>query len=182
MHERKVVSGLNTEEIWQQIGQDLNEDLLEYNVLIRQGDKEITLDIDIDLGGGFEGGYAETALVSPLLNSDDFRFAIHKEGIGDEIGKFFGMQDIKIGYDEFDRRFIIKTNSPERVKQLFTDEQVRSTLLSMKEPFTFGTITHDDKKVLEFSSDSGITDPGLLKTIYQAFYAVLVALDERSAT
>jgi hypothetical protein len=94
----KVITG-SEDEIWQQIAKDFNEesDLLEYQALIEYENKRIFLSIDIDLGGGFEGGYESTMLRSQLQSTGDFRFAIHEESFIDEVGKFFGMQDVLIG-------------------------------------------------------------------------------------
>src|SRR5436853_444815 len=101
MSEEKSISGNSEEEIWRQLDKDLSgENLLEYHAIIRHDNHEINLNIDIDMGGGFEGGYAETSLIAVLPPADHFRFAIHREHFTDEIGKFFGMQDVKVGHPE----------------------------------------------------------------------------------
>ncbi len=116
MTQEKIISG-NEDEIWQQITADFikEDDLLEYRVVIEQQNRRILLDIDIDLGGGFEGGFESTMLRSQLESIGDFRFAIHDESFIDEVGKFFGMQDVVIGYPEFDKKVLIKSNDERKV-------------------------------------------------------------------
>ncbi len=110
MQEEKVVTGTTEDEVWQTITADLNKepDILEYSVAIEQQNRRILLDIDIDLGGGFEGGYESTMLRAPLRIAENFRFVVHHQGFIDEIGKFFGMEDVEIGYPELDKNLIIK--------------------------------------------------------------------------
>jgi hypothetical protein len=178
MNDLRIIKGANEEDIWLQVSKDLAaEDILEYNVIVQQGTYQVEIDVDIDLGGGFEGGFELTTLRSVLNDTDDFRFAIHKEHFIDEIGKFFGMQDVIIGYPEFDKHVIIKTNSEEKVKALFADEQLRTFLQSLEEDFTLGIATHHHQQVLEFSLEKGVTDPTSLRQIYHYFYSVLTFID-----
>lgn len=177
---KKIISGNTEQDVWSVIEEDLSNtnDVLNYDAVIRQGDKEVQLYIDIDLGGGFEGGSEFTQLLAPLPAGTDFRFAIHEEHFVDEIGKFFGMQDIATGYPDLDKHVIIKANNEETVKRLFADEDVRNVVLQLTE-FDFGihshTIEDTDEKVpcLELNIDEGITDQAALRRIYHAFYAVL---------
>jgi hypothetical protein len=178
-----VVKGTTEEEIWQQISSEFaqNPDPLEYSAIIQHGHQQVFLNIDIDLGGGFESGYETTSFTAPLHTSTGFRFAIHEEHFTDEIGKFFGMQDVVIGYDEFDKKFIIKTNSLDKVKEIFEDSTVRSVIQTLKN-FTFAVTTHHtstttDQPFLELVIETGITDPDKLRSIYSAYYAVLAKLD-----
>ncbi len=184
MIEERVISGPDEESIWQQVNADLlNEpDLLQYHVVLRQGDRRVLLDIDIDLGGGFEGGYASTTFSSYLYSRDNFRFAIHNEGFIDEIGKFFGMQDVVLGFDEFDKKFIVKTNDEAKVSLLFSDADVRKTLQELP-GLTFGIVQYllkeEEGKVpfLELRIEEGLTDAVQLRNVYHAFFSVLMKLD-----
>ena|SRR5579875_1519038 len=179
-----LIAGNNEEEIWQQINKDLNkdEDIWQYQAAIEQGGQKIFLNIDIDPGGGFESGYSTTTFTAPLLASDDFNFAIHEEHFTDDIGKFFGMQDVVIGYPSFDDRFIIKTNNAAKAKAVFSNADVRETLLQLS-PFTFAIMHHDADNnqapsFLELNIEDGITDTKALRKIYHAFYLVLQVLNE----
>lgn len=170
------------EEVWQQLAADINEDTFEYHALILQDKKKVTLDIDIDLGGGFEGGYATTSFSAPLTN-DNFRFAAHEEHFTDEIGKFFGMQDVKIGFPELDDHLIIKTNDEAKVKTLFSDPVVIPVFTTLTD-FDFGIRLHSvedsDKKraFLELNIEEGINEVDSLRELYHAFCAVLDKLEQ----
>jgi len=176
----KTYTGTTENEVWSQIVNDINEDTLEYHAIIQQGTVDIYLDIDIDLGGGFEGGYATTSLRA-FVNGTAFKFAIHEEHFTDEIGKFFGMEDIKIGYPDLDKHLIIKTNDAEKVKTLFADDDVRRVFTEL-ENFDLGIRLHDiedtDEKqaFLELNIEDGITDTIALRQLYHAFYEVLKAI------
>lgn len=90
MEHENIISGRTEEEVWQQINNQFlaNPDPLEYSAVIVQENRKIVLDIDIDLGGGFESGYETTALTAELHTAPAFRFAIHGQHFSDEIGNF----------------------------------------------------------------------------------------------
>lgn len=180
----KIIYGSSVDAVFEQIMADFTSepDLLSYNTLIEQEGKKILLDIDIDPGGGFEGGFETTTITAPLQKIPGFRFAIHHEGFLDEIGKFFGMQDVITGYAEFDKKVIVKTNDDESVKKVFEDAAIRSTFGSLH-GYTLEITTHDTASehhapFLEFTIERGIVDAAELKTIYSAFLNVLNRIDQ----
>lgn len=187
MDVKNIISGNTEDDIWQQVSTQFQSDpnLLSYNAIIHQGNRQIVLDIDIDLGGGFESGYETTTFTSHLSNEPGFKFAIHKEHFTDEIGKFFGIQDVVIGYEDFDKQFIIKTNDEAKIKELFSDASIRQALQSFTD-FTFG-ITHHSSVLdnsgtfLEFFTETGITDVSVLRQIYHTFFEVLQKVDPLQA-
>lgn len=179
MEGKVLLTADNEEEAWARIDSDLRDtEILQYEVVIDVPGRKILLDIDIDLGGGFEGGYATTSFCSVLKQAGDFRFNIHNQGFIDGIGKLLGMQDVVIGYPEFDRKLIVKANDEQRVKALFTDETVRNTLQEL-EDYSFGITVHDEQQeiYLELVVEEGIKDPLLLRKIYDAYCFVLDKLE-----
>jgi len=92
------------------------------------------------------------------------------------------MQDVEIGYPEFDKKLIIKTDDPLMVKEIFKDASVRAVFKNFKN-FTLRTTQHNigDTTVkadfLEFTIETGITDVNTLGELYKAFYKVLVLTD-----
>lgn len=173
----KTYTGSSEEEVWQQLNADISDDTLELHAIILQGNLEVYLDIDIDLGGGFEGGYATTSYRAPITNHD-FRFAIHEEHFIDDIGKFLGIQDGKTGYPDIDKHLMIKSNDTEKIKTLFADHEVRRVFLELKD-FDFGIRMHtgedspEEFPFLEMNIEDGITDTGLLRELYHVFVEVL---------
>ena len=184
MDNTNVIKGASEEEIWQQIERQFaqNPEPLEYNAIVEDGGHRIIIDIDIDLGGGFESGYETTSFMAHLLTDSPFRFAIHEEHFTDEIGKFFGMQDVELGYVEFDKKLIIKTNDADQLKEIFADESIRSVVQELDD-FTFGITTHHaadatvKEPFLELIIEHGITDVSKLRTIYRAYCSVLNKID-----
>ncbi len=177
MEDIKVISGDTEQDIWPVIDADLaTEDVLDYNVLIKQAGKEIQLCIDIDPGGGFEGGWELTWFKAVLNTNGDFKFAVHDEHFADEIGKFFGMQDVETGYPELDKHIVIKTSDEQKIKSIFTDADIRQ-LFTELESFDCGVHEHNERYYLELNIEEGITDAAELKKIYHAFYKLLGALE-----
>ena len=184
MEQAKVISGNTADEIWRKIEADFeaNPDFFEYRAVIEQDGVSVMLDIDIDLGGGFEGGYALTRFVSNLKNFDDFRFSLHRQDIIDGIGKLFGMQDVRLGYPELDKNLIVKTNNEKRLVDLMSDELVREVILSLPE-FNFHIGHHSsantqvESAFLELRIDDGVTNPVRLRSLYNVFIKVLKKVD-----
>ncbi len=179
MEQRKVITGNSVEELWEQINTDFANlvALNDYHVILQHGDKKITLDIDIHLGGELEGGYETTIFTALIPPQNGFRFAIHPEDIIQEVGKFFGLEDKEIGYPEFDADVIVKTNDVPKVADLFADAETR---LLFKDLSGYSLSIKDDHKIegehLELNILHGITNAGILKEIYQAYYIILSKL------
>ena len=183
MQAERHISGHNEDQVWAQVQSDLTQapDLLQYRAMIEQQSRTILLDIDIDLGGGFEGGFATTILSARFPNPEGFRFALHEESFFDDLGKFFGMQDVEIGYPDFDERIIVKTNDEARVRTLLTDDNTRALLQSLQD-FTFEIVLADEdaegqEATLELIIEEGITDPVRLREIYRVFFGILVMVN-----
>jgi hypothetical protein len=176
-----IINNSTEEETWKQVKTHLANNNLSDSILIKDNLHSILLIIDIDLGGGFEGGFSTTQLKSAIKMNNDFRFAIHKKNILDDVGKFFGMQDVIIGYKEFDDAFIIKTTDEKRVKEIFADKETRETLKSISHFTLSMEENNSEEKLLEMYIEEGITDTVLLKKIYQAFYSVLLQIEEQEA-
>lgn len=176
MEDQKLITGTTEQEVWQQVEADLtaDDDVLSYEALLRQNNKDVLLYIDIDPGGGFEGGYELTQFSAPVSVDSDFKFAMHDEGFVDEIGKFFGMDDIQTGFPELDKHIVIKTNHEDTVRRVFADADTRQVFTEL-EDFDFGIHSHGDSEspVLELNIDMGITDPVQLRRIYHAFCNIL---------
>ncbi|WP_207420875.1 hypothetical protein [Desertivirga brevis] len=183
MNETTIDSNEAIEAAWRKIELDLlKEDVLDYEAVIPARGREVVLDIDVDLGGGFEGGYASTSFSAILSDSTTFRFAIHREDFIDEIGKFFGMQDVKIGEENFDKSMLVRTNDEEMVRSVFSDESVRQRLLTLHN-FSLGIHTHNvsgaEKPFLElFIEDEAITEIQTLKNLFEIFELVLQKVEK----
>lgn len=176
------------EEIWQEVNDYMKNAPVpfQYKTEFMHNAYQVGMMIDMDPGGGFESGVEFTSLSAAVpiqftslkatvSRLDTFRFALHDEGVMDRVGKFFGLEDIIIGYPEFDKQLIVKTNDPAKLKKLFADITVRNTFQSLKE-FSFQIINDQNNNqdcVIEFMIDRAITDIRELKKIYEAYAKVL---------
>jgi hypothetical protein len=183
METTKIVTGSTDDEIWQQINDDLlsEEDILSYNAIINKNGKQIILDIDIDPGGGFEGGYEITSFTAEITNSAEFHFKMHDENFIDEIGELFGMGHLKTGDSDFDKKVIVKTNDEDKAKTVLADQTSRDFFKDLSN-YSLSIIKNDEdhnhQYSLELSIDNGITDPIELRTIYSHFYTILTKIDD----
>jgi hypothetical protein len=185
MQKEKVFTGNNEEEVWKKLAADIkaNEESVEYHAVLIQNNSGITLDIDIDPGGGFENGDSSTRFTSDISQTS-FRLAIHPQNFVDDIGKLLGLEDVIIGYPEFDKKFIIKTNNGGKTQTIFAEKDCREILESLDD-FTLETTGNDEncngvQNQLILNIDEGITDTNLLKKIYHAFFRIWTGIENIS--
>jgi hypothetical protein len=73
-----------------------------------------------------------TRFTAPYVNPDGFRFTIYRHGFFSDLGKRLGMQDVEVGFQEFDENFVIKGNDESKLRALFSDVAVREQLSAQK--------------------------------------------------
>jgi hypothetical protein len=182
METTKIITGATEDDIWQQINDDLlgEEDVLSYNVIIKQYERQVILDIDIDPGGGFEGGYEITSFTANINNTCGFHFKMHDENFIDEIGELFGMSHLKTGDADFDKKVLVKTNDEAKAKNILADQTTRDFFKSL-ENYSLAIVKneedHHEQYSLELCIDDGITDPLELRKIYVHYFSVLTKID-----
>ncbi len=69
-----------------------------------------------------------TRLRAPYLNPDHFRFTIYRRGLFSDIAKWLGMQDVKVGHEDFDRDFIIKGTEEGKLRALLDNPRLRELI------------------------------------------------------
>jgi hypothetical protein len=74
-----------------------------------------------------------TRMRAPYVNPDGFRFTVYRRGLFSDIGKWFGMQDVEVGFQPFDEIFIIKGTSEGKLRQLFANARIRELLAKQPE-------------------------------------------------
>ncbi|WP_426490361.1 hypothetical protein [Hymenobacter sp. 102] len=163
--------------LWQQIADHMarQQDLYEYRADLYQQDFHVRLELDIDLGGGFEGGYELTTLMASVPVPTAFHFALHEQDWVHEIGKLLGLQDIELGDPELDEAFIITTNQPDTLRQLLAYAEVRNTLLHYPNArLTLAPSSHKDSSPVQltFTEERAITEPERLQEIYHLLFTV----------
>ncbi len=173
------LNGANDNNIWKSIADDLATNDFSYNAVLKKEGITTVLTIDVDPGSGFAGGYAFTNFAAKVSYATGFKFALHHEAFLDEVGKFFGMQDVVIGYPEFDKKVVVKTNDEQQVKSFFADERLRTPWQSLQH-FNLHTSGHTDDEdgiQLKLDIEDAITNMEELRSLYNGFLKVAIALD-----
>jgi len=178
MQNIKTFSGNNETDIWTQVAEDMGSTgLLDYQVQINQGGHLVNIVVDIDLGGGFEGGFEMTEFSASLGAESEYKFAIHNEDFLDEIGKFFGMQDVALGYAEFDKKVIVKTNNDDTTRKLFAGHPLQTFINEIGTNFNLAITGSGHDRKLEMTLEKGVTDVHALQKMYGFFYGLLIQIE-----
>jgi hypothetical protein len=153
------------------------QDLFEYNADLVQGGYLVRLSIEIDLGGGFEGGFETTSFNCLVPTQTPLRFAMHEQDWVHEIGKLLGLTDIELGDPELDAAFIITTNSPDALRDLLlSDPTLRQIMLRhSKGRLALAPASEEPEAAvyLIFTKDAAIIDPVELREIYHLLISIL---------
>lgn len=182
----RKVFGPSRKEIWQQFcaqtgstyvpGGFLKTDKVEAT----HGPWTVTLDTFVVSSG--KSAVVFTRMRAPYVNPDGFRFTVYRKGIFTDIGKWFGMQDVTVGYDDFDRDFVIKGNDEQKLRQLFSNRQIRDLISA--QPNVHFSVEDDEGKLwgktfpegvdeLYFQVLGVIKDIERLKLLYELFSETL---------
>ena len=177
--------GPSKQEIWRQLCAEINARYVEGSfwkgdkVQATHGPWMITLDTYVVSNGKTTIAY--TRMRAPYVNPDGFHFTIYRKGLFSEIGKWFGMQDIEIGDEAFDRDFILKSNQEPKVRDLLAGSKIRE--LINRQPEIYFAVK-DDEGVFRSGFPEGvdelyfqvvgvIKDVERLKLLYELFSETL---------
>ena len=132
MAKKHGIFGPSRKAIWMQLADELDADYVKKGffgtdkVMIYHRNWIITLDNYVVSTGNTTITY--TRLRAPYVNRDDFKFHIYRKSIFSGIGKMFGMQDVEVGYRQFDDDFIIQGNDERKLKMMFANPNVRDLI------------------------------------------------------
>lgn len=70
-----------------------------------------------------------TLVTVPVANPTFMSLKIYRQDVIDTVLTSLELQDLKVGDETFDRRFIVQSSDPEIAKRLLEDEHVRSALI-----------------------------------------------------
>ncbi len=122
-----------------------------------------------------------TRIRAPYVNRDSFYFRIFRKKAFSGVQKRLGMQDLEVGWPNFDDPFIIQSNDVRKVQMLFTPERIRQLISWQPAIFlendpdegwmtdTWGEGTSE----LTFSVPGVITQLEQLHDLYELFAEVL---------
>lgn len=178
MPHNNIIKEESEDEIWEKIAEQLKNETenKSYSALIEDGQFRILLDIDSNEDSDQDDDSLLTSFTSKLTDEQPIRFSITRQGFKGELRKLFGMQDLIIGFAEFDNKFIIKGNEEENVKRIFANEELRDTLLKL-DNFIFEIREHKigahKEVVLVLDVLEVVNDPLRLRILYKYFKFVL---------
>jgi hypothetical protein len=179
--------GPSRDEIWQQFATSMGGNFTEggfwngSKVEATHGQWIVTLDTHTVSTGKASVTY--TRIRAPYVNPDGFKFTIYRRGIFSNLAKRFGMQDVQVGFPQFDDDFIIQGNNEAQLRRLFADARLRD-LISTQSDIEFG-VQGDEANFwsgrnlppgvneLSFQVIGGITDPLRLKQLFDLFSETL---------
>lgn len=177
--------GPSKEEIWQQLCEDIGARFVEGGFMrgakVQARVKEWTVTLDIYTVSAGHSHQQYTRLRAPYVNADGFRFMIYRAGLFTELGKKLGMQDVTVGFPDFDDQFVIKGNDDTRLRQLFSYERLRALLIAqpdvrfevVDDEGWFGTEFPEGVDELRFQARGVIKDLDALKSLFDLFAVTL---------
>lgn len=185
MRLRRRLFGPHQDEIWKQLSSELGATFVEGSFWkgskVQAQAKEWVITLDTYTVHANNANITYTRIRAPYVNKDGFRFTIYRKSIFSEIGKLFGMQDVEVGYPEFDNAFIIKGNDESKLRSLFNNAKVRDLIQAQPEIYFhvkddegwFKTKFPDGVDELYFQVRGVIQDVQRLKALYGLFAEVL---------
>ncbi len=181
----------SSKEIWRQLAEELGG---EHQEIKRSGfglvrawhlDWEVVLDTYTVSNGKTSQTY--TRMRAPYVNRDDFLFRIYRRNVFHDIGKAFGMQDVTVGFPEFDRDFIIQGNDERKLRMFFESSPIRELIAAQPridlkirpdEEVLFQPKFPPDINELYFSTAGIMKDLSQLKDLFDLFAIMLDHLCE----
>jgi hypothetical protein len=177
--------GPSKREIWRQLSTELHADFVKSTfgksdrVEARHGEWTVTLDSYAVSNG--KTVVVFTRMRAPYVNPDGFRFSIYRRGLFSDLAKRLGMQDVEVGYQPFDRDFIIKGTHETQLTKLFANARLRELIASQPnihfgvkdDEGWFGPSFPEGVDELYFNVAGVIKDVERLKLLYELFAETL---------
>lgn len=183
MESVKNFSAENLDGFVEQVSRDFASgmSLHDYHVTCQLGDHLLKLNISSSPGGSTEGGYESTSINAALLSGSNFNFVLYPEDFMITIGKLFGLQDIVLGYPEFDKNVVVKTNDAAKLKTVLAGEGARKILKNMS-GFALKLESDDEGHNLDLSIQRALMDINELNQVLAMFYEVLVNSEDGASS
>lgn len=114
-------------------------------------------------------------------------FKITRQGFFENIGKLLGLQDISVGDERIDKKYIIQTNDELKMQMLFTNKTFSAEFANpglVRLELTNGTGLFNEKpaegrSLLSYISEQPVRTPEQLDRLY-SFWSVMINKLERS--
>lgn len=190
----KSLFGPKREEIWKQLQAEIGAELVPgcfwtgAKLQAQVNEWTVTLDeyAQMMMVGRTPIYLHHTRMRAPFPNPSGFRLSLYRASVFSALAAFLGMQDIQVGYPEFDDDFVIKGNNEAAVRSLCSSERLRALVMAQpKFSLTirddegwFGTEYPPHVDVLVFDVVDRIREVERLKGLYDVFAETLERLSE----
>ncbi len=179
------------DEVWAQLAHEFGGDFLEgglwnKDVVHVQVDAwEIVLDTFTRKQGKHRKTY--TRIMAPFVNRDDLYFKIYRAGFFTGVAKYFGMKDIQINDEYFDKEFVIKGNDEFKITWILDNPAMKEQLTNTEHVHfeiknNEGLFYKDDYSEgideLYFEKRGVIKDINELRHLFQLFALILDKITE----
>ncbi len=179
------IFGQSQDEVWQQLCKEIGGNFIKgglwkgNKVTVKVKEWTITLDVCTVSTGSNINVY--TRMRAPYVNVDGFRFKVYRKNIFSNIGKILGMEDIEVGYPDFDNDFIIQGNDASKVITFFSNPTIRQ-LIQLQPEISFevkddegwfGADFPEGVDELYFQANGIIEDVERLKNLFALFSETL---------
>jgi hypothetical protein len=132
-----IPSNINERNFWPEFAKLLNADIkpgeFDGSEIIEYNYKNWKISFDHFTLWSSKYSSRFTRIIVPVSGRDNFRFEIYQSGILSSVAKIFGMQDIKVGLEEFDKKFIVKSNDEFKIKSMFMNSRIPQMLENLPE-------------------------------------------------
>jgi hypothetical protein len=115
-------------EIWKQLADQLDGDFFRGKMFKSDRVEAFYGDWMVTLDNFIIDKLVFTRIRAPYINRDDFTFKIYREHVGHRIQKVFGMKDIEVGYEDFDKDFVIQGSDERKLKMMFANPNIRELI------------------------------------------------------
>lgn len=203
----KRIFGPGQNEVWRELSQALGGEFIKGSIFkgssqVRATVARATVTLDTFTVSTGKSSVTYTRMRAPFLRTDGFRFTIYRKGLMSAVGKFFGMQDVRVGGPrfenlepmfglpgyldpmvvesgdpQFDADFIIKGNDEAKLRALFKQLRIRERLQA--QPSVLLQIKESrDAGVdeLYFQVTGVIKDLTRLKQLFELYAEILTGL------
>ncbi|QHV93673.1 DUF3137 domain-containing protein [Spirosoma endbachense] len=173
------------DEAWGQLADEINADFIDGGFWkgskVQATVKEWTITLDTYTVSNGKTSITFTRMRAPYVNRDGFRFTIYRKGFFSELGKKLGMQDVEVGFPDFDDQFIIQGNDEDKLQLLFKNTRIRQLIdaqagisLEVKDDDGWLSTTFPEGvDQLSFKVVGVIKDIERLKQLYELFAETL---------
>jgi hypothetical protein len=181
----RKIFGPSRKEVWKQLADQLGAKFVEggfarpdkVQVIV----KEWTITLDTYVRSSGKAAVIFTRMRAPYVNPDNFRFSVSRKNVFTELATLLGMQDVEVGFPEFDEEFVIKGNDESKLRALFLNDKIRQLVEAQPrihfevrdDEGWFGAHFPEGVDELRFHVRGVIKDIERLKLLFDLFAEVL---------